>query len=85
MTHVHEWIPGGGYDDCFWWCSCGKEMEGDDITRRLNATERLGAQDARVLGAQIGAMQEWAGNTRLIQVKDSAFAYAAALEDSPTT
>ena len=39
--HVHEWIPGGGYDDCFWWCSCGKDIVGDDITRRLNATERL--------------------------------------------
>ena len=49
MTHVHEWLPGGEYDDCFWWCLCGKEMEGDDITRRLNATEGLNADQAKFM------------------------------------
>ena len=39
--HVHEWKPAGGYDDCEWACACGEELDGDDITRRLNATERL--------------------------------------------
>jgi len=57
--HIHEWMPGDTYDDCFWACRCGKKLEGSAITRRLNATEKLSAEDAKFMAID--------GNGRLLK------------------
>ena len=72
--HVHEW----------WWneqgdfpqivCACGDYLEGEDILVRLNATERLGAEDALMAahaGNDNGLTKREVGRLR---------AYATALE-----
>ena len=46
--HVHEWKPEYDvevYGESFQ-CGCGDMMATDEIARRLNATERLSAEDA---------------------------------------
>ena len=45
--HVHEW--GIGNDDARIRCGCGKLASIGYITARLNATERLSAEDAMTL------------------------------------
>ena len=86
-NHTHEWIPGGGYDDCFWWCSCGKEIEGDDITRRLNATERLsGAEATELRDVAFGvALLDGEASKKSLRAIKAAEAYVTALEESTTT
>ena len=51
--HVHEWSWEGGYSKEHRMyvfgivCICGEYMPLEDATKRLNATERLSAEDAR--------------------------------------
>ena len=52
MTHEHEWelIPDWKYKALWFRCRhCGTEMEIDQAERRLNAVERLSAEDANRL------------------------------------
>ena len=70
--HVHEWrwrylgaIPKCKVD------GCGKSMHYDEVERRLNATERLSAEDATVIA------NGWTSNATL---RDTLRAYADTLE-----
>ena len=47
--HRHVYAPCTDVDDCYWRCECGAELEGDEVTKRLNAVECLTAEDARLL------------------------------------
>ena len=72
MSHVHEWVA--HYDQVVYGesfqCECGDLMATDEIARRLNATERLSAEDAEKIAIN---------QTRQIDAKNL-HAYAAALE-----
>ena len=51
--HVHEWIPRAlDWDHIDGVCcnvpGCGAQMDNEEMNARLNATERLSAEDARV-------------------------------------
>ena len=51
--HVHEWIPRAlDWDHTDGVCcnvrGCGAQMDNEEMNARLNATERLSAEDARV-------------------------------------
>ena len=85
-NHVHEWSVdhevleeisplGIPYGRVFAYCGCGENIFNDEIVRRLNATERLNAEDAI---AFIEHMQsEWQGHSALAVMLE---AYVAALE-----
>ena len=69
--HVHEWVAIVNKDN---WkrivCACGAHMRTHEIEARLNATERLSAEDAAY----------FAEETRMISLRDSLRAYANILE-----
>ena len=73
-------------------------MGNDEVLRRLNATERFGAEDARGLSKHLRSAAHELGellardygdttvqNFRVTDEKDELLAYAAALEESPST
>lgn len=76
--HVHEWRPSGSYDDCEWDCECGKILEGEEITRRLNAVERLSAEDATIAAVEVKLRLPNRDGGRLQLALD---AYASALKE----
>ncbi len=58
--HIHDWHLAGGINDCFAICDCDEKMEADELIRRLNATESLSAEDARMASKAIQKIIEWA-------------------------
>ncbi len=83
--HVHNWMVMGDIkenlvsgDDCFVTAEClskdvcGETLDWSEINRRLNATERLSAEEAEVAARTLlAAHDEYIG--------DKLFAYASAL------
>ena len=54
--HVHEWVLYKGVGAT---CKCAKTLNNQEIESRLNATERLSAEDARnCLGKLRGTVQK---------------------------
>ena len=85
--HVHEWIF-HIEDDGVWWfyCKCGAILTREEAEARLNATERLSAEDARANILQIESCEFecQAGpielNTGYIRLRDDLQAYVDILE-----
>lgn len=75
MSHTHEWRFDIYEKDektvCRFVCSCGITMEGQEVLKRLNATDRLSARQANAHAAAIEA-EGFPAN----QLRD----YAASLE-----
>ena len=93
--HVHEWSVdhevleeisplGTPYGRVFAYCGCGENIFNDEIVRRLNATEKLNAESARMASKALWELIEWAApqllgkraNITHSELED----YAAALE-----
>ena len=81
MSHAHEWATSSGYTPiyCVICDNAGieKTMGPDEIERRLNATERLSAEDAIITAVDIQLRLPNKEGTRLKLALDT---YAAALE-----
>ncbi len=83
--HVHEWSVdhevleeisplGTPYGRVFAYCGCGENIFNDEIVRRLNATERLSAEDALGTGVHLRTLIGWKKSARMLE------AYTDALE-----
>jgi hypothetical protein len=73
--HVHEWWITDEMGRIGAKCSCGEEMTGKEVWRRLNATERLSAE---LIREELGSYgKAWTGWDK---VRTAAWAYANALE-----
>lgn len=89
--HVHEWSvdhqiietddgPPQPRGECFAYCGCGQELRMDDIRHRLNAVERLNADQASTLSAGI-LFEDVLGPDKETRIAAAAAAaYAAVLE-----
>ena len=84
MTHVHEWrfalniekVSTAKTNRPGFYCAeeeCGAYILLGEAVRRLNATERLSAEDAKRQATEHDCMDD--------QFRANLFAYAAALED----
>ena len=51
--HVHEWAIIGKWANCVAQWNCAASLSPEEIERRINATERLSAGDARIVGIEI--------------------------------
>jgi hypothetical protein len=96
--HVHEWAidhqivdPDGPLPigQVFAYCGCGEELRENDIFRRVNATEKLSADNARMAADFIHTEEgyKWEKETEerertwnLHEEFDALQAYASALE-----
>lgn len=67
--HVHDWWPqseivenhiSGDSADVYAECGCGESMDWREMQRRLNATERLNADQARQASESLTEILEWA-------------------------
>ena len=90
--HVHEWKWDIVDNDAWFYCTgCERPMGALEIEARLNATERLSAEDVVANIAQIEACEfECQGgpielNTGYIRLRDALRAYADILEGKDET
>ena len=89
--HVHEWaFSSNVYTSESSWTvavvkckTCGLERGPEWMELRLNAAERLRAEDARILSFGSDGGGEWAHprNDRVLDAQERAAAYAGALEE----
>jgi len=78
--HVHEWIPRAlDWDHIDGVCcnvpGCGAQMDNEEMNARLNATERLSAEDAKEAERFVPSWE-----VKHNQIKDALKAYANILE-----
>ena len=88
--HIHEWtidhqIIGEGpvgmpVGECFAYCGCGTELRSGELERRLNAVERLSADEAHLARQTIGAVLADNLASPVPELKDALFDYAYILE-----
>jgi hypothetical protein len=87
--HVHEWHVDHRWErsetdgeqdySIYAWCDCSSKegwyLNSEDIERRLNATDRLSAEDALTTGVHLRTLLGWKKSARKLE------AYASALEE----
>jgi hypothetical protein len=78
--HVHEWHL--AWDFAAWCNKCPETIDYPEIERRLNATERLSAEDATELRnvSFAVALLDGEASEKAVHAIKAAEAYAAALE-----